>query len=98
MKKTKKHSTGALVSSRSTSGRVAVRNREVVHGPGGRRLGLGPAYTVQAGNHLSGKDGKLRVIENRTGNVVKELGDIPTEAMVREIPRRGGPDEPLPDN
>ena len=52
---------------------------DIVLTPGGLRpRSLG--HTLRPGEHVSLKDGRVRIIESTTGNVVKDLGEIAPDA------------------
>jgi hypothetical protein len=58
---------------------------ELVLTPGGWRP-KSKVHQLAPGQHISGKDGRLRIIETATGRVVKDLGPTsprPVDAKVR---------------
>ncbi len=69
---------------------------------GGRPRSL--VYTLEPGQHVSLKDGRVRIIETATGNVVKDLGEYAThdatagdEPEARPPAGGPGPTPALPD-
>jgi hypothetical protein len=57
------------------------------------------ARQVGPGQHVSGKDGRLRILDTRTGAVVEDLGEIPAHEAGRSTRSAKRPQMPgIPDN
>lgn len=67
---------------------------DVVLTPGGLRP-RSLVHVLQPGEHVSLKDGHVRIIETATGNVVKDLGEVAAEGEEEAEPS-GGADESEP--
>ena len=94
MRKPRNDSKSSVRSAQGQDSSASADKPKIGHGPLGRRISRGPAVTVPPGHHVSGKDGKLRIIESHTGNVYRELGDIHEKPAAATTTS----DAPLPDN
>jgi hypothetical protein len=69
---------------------------DLVLTPGGWRPRT-QVHRVEHGHHISGKGGRLRIIETATGTVVKDLGEASKQKRARPGGQPGSGDAPLPD-
>ena len=60
-------------------------NTDLVLTPGGMRP-RSLVHELQAGQHISTKGGRVRIIETATGNVVKDLGETGTQVEDESVP------------
>src|SRR5206468_7546853 len=61
---------------------------ELILTPGGWRP-RSKVHLLKPGEHVSGKGGKLRVIDTQTGKVVKEVGRLLKKKLIKNPGRRG---------
>jgi hypothetical protein len=61
---------------------------ELILTPGGWRP-RSKVHLLKPGQHVSGKGGKLRVIDTQTGKVVKEVGRLLKKKLIKNPGRRG---------
>ena len=73
-------------SSREQRNAIESNDRAVEDGlvltPGGWRS-RSSVYVIKPGHHISGKSGRLLVIETTSGNVIDDLGDVSTKKRIK---------------
>ena len=60
---------------------------ELVLTPGGLRP-KSKVHFVKPGQHIDGENGRLKIIDSETGEIIKDLGDAVTESTTTR--KRGG--------
>jgi hypothetical protein len=43
---------------------------------------------LESGQHISGKEGRIRIIESSTGEVIKDLGETPKKNILKGAGRK----------
>jgi hypothetical protein len=81
-----------------TPGTTKGNDSQLVLTPGGWRP-KSQVHRLEPGHHISGKGGRLKIIETATGNVVKDLGETSKKPRSRaDMRKKKSGDEPFPDN